>query len=101
MSVRLITSLINGCKNRIGLYPKLFRANSVWAPRIAKNITPCEKHIFENYILTKNKVRNDVADVIVNNKAAMRMYCATGQVAGNQSAMQILDNLDDFIRFLT
>ena len=101
MSVRLITSLINGCKNRIGLYPKLFRANSVWAPRIAKNITPYEKHIFENYILTKNKVRNDVAEVIVNNKAAMRMYCATGQVAGNQSVMQILDNLDDFIRFLT
>ena len=93
MSVRLITSLINGCKNRIGLYPKLFRANSVWAPRIAKNITPCEKHIFENYILTKNKV--------INNKAAMRMYCATGQVANNQSVMQILDNLDDFIRFLT
>ncbi len=101
MSVRLITSLIKGCKNRIGLYPKLFRANSVWAPRIAKNITPCEKNIFENYILTKNKVRNDVADVIVNNKAAMRMYCATGQVANNQSVMQILDNLDDFIRFLT
>ena len=101
MSVRLITSLIKGCKNRIGLYPKLFRANSVWAPRIAKNITPCEKNIFENYILTKNKVRNDVADVIVNNKAAMLMYCATGQVANNQSVMQILDNLDDFIRFLT
>ncbi len=98
---KILATMVNGCKNRIHLYPKLFKSNSVWAPRIAKNITPCEKHIFENYILTKNKVRNDVADVIVNNKAAMRMYCATGQVAGNQSAMQILDNLDDFIRFLT
>lgn len=101
MSVRLITSLINGCKNRIGLYPKLFRANSVWAPRIAKNITPCEKHIFENYILTKNKVENGIAGAIVGSETAMRMYGATSQVANNQSVMQILDNLDDFIRFLT
>lgn len=101
MSVRLITSLINGCKNRIGLYPKLFRANSVWAPRIAKNITPCEKHIFEGYINTKNKVENGIAGAIVGSETAMRMYGATSQVANNQSVMQILDNLDDFIRFLT
>lgn len=101
MSVRLITSLINGCKNRIHLYPKLFKANSVWAPRIAKNITPCEKHIFEGYINTKNKVENGIAGAIVGSEIAMRMYGATSQVANNQSVMQILDNLDDFIRFLT
>ena len=98
---KILTAVVNGCKNRINLYPKLFKANSVWTPRLAKNITPCEKHIFENYILTKNKVRNDVADAIVNNKVAMRMYCAAGQVAGNQSVMQILDNLDDLVRFVT
>lgn len=98
---KILATVVKGCKNRINLYPKLFKANSVWAPRIAKNITPYEKHVFENYILTKNKVRNDVADAIVNNKVAMRMYCATGQVAGNQSVMQILDNLDDLVRFVT
>ena len=98
---RIATAVIKGCKNRIDLYPKLIRADSVWAPRIAKNITPCEKHVFENYVLTKNKVRDDVADVIVNSKGAMRMYCAAGQLASNQSFMQILDNLDDLVRFFT
>lgn len=99
MVTKILATLVKGYKNRINLYPKLFRANSVWTPRIAKGITPTEKDVFERYILTKNKVRDCAADIIVSNKAAMRGYCAVGQLANNQPLMQVVDNIDDLWRF--
>lgn len=101
MVAKVLTSLVKGCKNRIYLYPKLFKSNSIWSPRIAKNITHGEKRFFEKYINTKNTVGNNIAGFIGSTPTTMRMYNAVTSSASNQSIMQLLENLDDLMRLVT
>lgn len=101
MVAKILTSIVKGCKNRIYLYPKLFKSNSIWSPRIAKNITHGEKRFFEKYIDTKNTVGNNIADFIGSTPTTMRMYNTITSSATNQSTMQLLENIDDLLRLVT